>query len=269
MKKVKLTVTGFPGWHLECTAMGVKYLGETFDIHTGGIDHIPVHHTNELAQAEAAFGHDHARVWMHNEFLLDETGKMAKSKGDFLRLQTLIDKGYDPLDYRYFLLLTHYRKPVTFTWEALDAAAKARKRLTDKAIELKRTVYGGDTAAAPSSPHPSKERMAFQARFAQAINDDLNTPQALAVVHDMIKSDLAGTEKLSLLLDWDQVLGLRLKQAERSGEDVPEDIQRLVDEREAARKDKDWKRSDALRDELEEKGWQVNDTPEGPVPERL
>jgi cysteinyl-tRNA synthetase len=256
-----ITVKGFPGWHIECTAMGVKYLGERFDVHTGGIDHIPIHHTNEIAQAQGAFGHDHVRFWLHNEFLVDDSGKMAKSKGDFLRLKTIVDKGYSPLDYRYFLLLTHYRKPVMFSWAALDAAAKARKRLVGRVIELKTVVGIG-------SGKPSEDCLAWQQRFVGAINDDLNTPQAIAVVNELLKSDLADSEKLSLVLDWDQVLGLDLRRAERSDEEVPSEILALVAEREEARKNKDWARADELRDAISAQGFVVSDTPDGPRTEK-
>lgn len=250
---------GFPGWHIECTAMACDQLGEQFDIHTGGIDHIPVHHTNEIAQAQGAFGDIHARFWLHNEFLIDKQGKMSKSKGDFLRLQTILDEGFDALDYRYLCLLTHYRKPLTFSWDALTAARTARLRLTDKAIALKESC-------SPDSSM-SDARIEFQGRFASAINDDLNTSGALAVVNEMLKSDLPDDQKLSLLLSWDPVLGLRLKHAARELVDVPAEVQELVDRREAARKERDWDRADELREQIEELGWSVSDTADGPVVE--
>lgn len=249
---------GFPGWHIECTAMACMYLGEVFDIHTGGIDHIPVHHTNEIAQAQGAFGKDHVRYWLHNEFLVTDGGKMAKSKGDFLRLASVIKQGLDSLDYRYFCLLTHYRKPLTFSWDALSAAATARKRLTKRVAELKES--------APPAGAPSEERISFQARFSQAIYDDVNTPQALALVHNMLRSELSDDEKLALLLDWDAVLGLRLASATTHAE-VPKDVQALVDLREQARADKDWERADALREEILEKGYTVSDSAHGPTVE--
>ena len=247
---------GFPGWHIECTAMACKYLGEKFDIHTGGIDHIPIHHTNEIAQAEGAFGHDHVRFWLHNEFLVMDEGKMAKSTGGFLRLQTILDKGYDALDYRYFCMLTHYRKPLTFTWEGLDAARTARKRITNRVIELKNKSIVPDKL--------SDERLAYQKLFVKAINDDVNIPEALALVHDMLGSKMKEGEKLSLILDWDSVLGLRLAQAEKEEIEVPEEIKNLLEEREVARKAKNFKKSDEIRNKIREKGYDVDDTPEGP-----
>ena len=252
--------TGFPGWHIECTAMGCSELGEVFDIHTGGQDHIPVHHTNEIAQAQAAFGKNHARFWMHNEFLVDKGGKMSKSKGDFLRLQSIQEKGFHALDYRYMCLLTHYRKPLTFTYESLDAARTARKRLTSQVIDLKESAQPGGM---------DSQAREFQSRFAQALNDDLNTSQALAVVFDLLRSDLEDSQKLSRLIEWDQVLGLRLNKAARDLVSVPDTIQSLVDERELARKNKDFEKSDEIRDQLKELGWLVEDSSDGPVLSRV
>lgn len=251
---------GFPGWHVECTAMGCKELGEQFDIHTGGMDHITVHHTNEIAQARGAFGHNHAKFWMHNEFLLDKTGKMSKSKGDFLRLKTIVDKGYHPLDYRYFCLTTHYRKPLTFSFEALDAAKNAREKLTNAVIDLKENTQ-------LTTNTMSEERIDLQSRFALALNDDLNTAQALAVVHETLKSKLSDEDKLSLLLDWNQVLGLNLHKAARDS--VPQEVQELVDKREVARKNKNWELADSIRDELKDLGWEVSDTDSGSVVSKL
>ncbi len=248
---------GFPGWHIECTAMGCHYLGEQFDIHTGGIDHIPVHHTNEIAQAQGAFGRDHVRFWMHNEFLVTDGEKMAKSKGEFLRLASVIEKGFSALDYRYFCLLTHYRKPLTFTWEAIEAAATARKRLTQRVAQLKESAQPAGL--------PSAERLEFQKQFAAAVYDDCNTSQALGVVHELLKSDLSDGEKLALLLDWDSVLGLKFAAATIPSTDVPKEVQALVDEREVARKNKDWAQADKLRAEIAQRGFLVSDSEQGPV----
>lgn len=247
---------GFPGWHIECTAMACKYLGEKFDIHTGGIDHIPVHHTNEIAQAQGAFGADHVKYWLHNEFLVTEGEKMAKSKGDFLRLASIIERGFSALDYRYFCLLTHYRKPLTFSWDGLTAARTARERLTDRIVLLK--------TSAPPPGIPSQERLSWQAKFTKAAYDDINTPQALALTYDMLRSNLSDGEKLALALDWDQVLGLRLAAAQKEETSIPEEVHTLVDKREQARKSKDWARADALRDEISSHGFQVSDGADGP-----
>ncbi|MDD3460965.1 MAG: cysteine--tRNA ligase, partial [Mesotoga sp.] len=169
---------GFPGWHIECSAMSSKYLGERFDIHTGGIDHIPIHHTNEIAQSEAAFGHEWVNYWLHSEFLvIGEGEKMSKSLGNFITLQTLIDKGYDPAEYRYYLLGAHYKKQLAFTLEALDGAKSAMKRLTTKIGELK-----------GSEAPVSKLNSVLLNEFHEAINDDLNTPRALAVLWKVVDS---------------------------------------------------------------------------------
>ncbi|MFT4249992.1 MAG: cysteine--tRNA ligase [Candidatus Woesearchaeota archaeon] len=246
---------GFPGWHIECTAMGCCELGETFDIHTGGVDHISIHHTNEIAQARGAFGCNHAQFWLHNEFLVDKGGKMSKSKGDFLRLQTIIDEGYDALDYRYLCLLTHYRKPLMFSYEALDAARSARLRLTNAVIDLKESVSAGGM---------SEQRMKFQKKFTQALYDDINTSQALAVVFELLRSDLSREQQLSLILDWEQVLGLNLHKAAREVISIPQEVQELVDKREEARKNKDFSEADRLREEISKRGFVVDDTNEGP-----
>ena len=245
---------GFPGWHVECTAMGCSELGEVFDIHTGGQDHISVHHTNEIAQAKGAFGTNHARFWMHNEFLVDKSGKMSKSKGDFLRLQSVQEKGFDPLDYRYFCLLTHYRKPLSFSWEALEAARSARLRVTEKVVSLKEEVSG------LGSGKPSSMQLALQKRFSEAISDDLNTADALALVQEVLKSELSASQKLSLLLDWDAVLGLRFSQAAKQVVDAPQEVVALADKRLVARQEKDFSRADALREEIASLGWVVEDT---------
>ncbi len=249
---------GFPGWHIECTAMGCAQFGEVFDIHTGGVDHIPVHHTNEIAQARACSGKNHARFWMHNEFLVDKGGKMSKSKGDFLRLQSIIDEGFHPLDYRYFCLLTHYRKPLSFSFEALSAARSARERLTHKVISLKESSL-------PGSDMPA-ERLVFQQRFSQAIADDLNFPEAIGVVFEVLSSTLSDAHKLSLLIEWDGVLGLRLAQAER--ETAPEHVVSLAKKRDSLRAQKDFSQADALRDEILSHGWVVSDSPDGFVLQR-
>lgn len=245
---------GFPGWHIECTAMGCKYLGDTFDIHTGGEEHIPVHHTNEIAQAQGAMGHDHVRVWLHNGWLMLEGDKFSKSLGHSVRVSDLKEKGFEPMDFRYFLLQAHYHRPQTFTWEALEASKTARDRLMQKIIDFK-------DMQTPSEL--SDERMAFQSRFVERIQDDLDIPGALGVLHEMLKSDLSAHEKLSLALDWDQVFGLGLKHAHRPQVDVPPDIQALLDERKNARDEKNYQRSDEIRDQLLELGWVVSDGPDG------
>jgi len=243
---------GFPGWHIECSAMSSKYLGERFDIHTGGIDHIPIHHTNEIAQSEAAFGHEWVNYWLHSEFLvIGEGEKMSKSLGNFITLQTLIDKGYDPAEYRYYLLGAHYKKQLAFTLEALDGAKSAMKRLATNIGELK-----------GSEAPVSKPNSVLLNEFYEAINDDLNTPRALAVLWKVVDSeDLRPGEKLSLINEFDRVLGLGLSEIET--EVIPEEVEELADQRDQARKDMDWKKADELRKLISEKGYEVLDERDG------
>ncbi|MBN2052458.1 cysteine--tRNA ligase [Candidatus Woesearchaeota archaeon] len=246
---------GYPGWHIECSAMSSHYLGEQFDIHTGGIDHIPVHHTNEIAQAEAAFQKKPwVKYWLHGEFLVMDKGKMAKSAGGFLTLQSLIDKGYDPLAYRYFCLGTHYRKQLMFSWEGLDTAASAYNSLKNRISEIKRQA-GGEV-------NPEfKEK--YRTIFMQAVNDDLNMPQALANLNQMITDNaMSPNTKLELIADFDEILGFDLLKEEKI--DIPVDVQELVDKREEARKKKDFKLSDKIRADIKVKGYVLEDTSEGP-----
>jgi cysteinyl-tRNA synthetase len=245
---------GFPGWHIECSAMSMKYLGETFDIHTGGVDHIPVHHNNEIAQSESATGQTYVNYWLHNAFVNIEGGKMAKSEGNFLRLQTLKDKGISPLAYRYWLLGGRYNTPMNFSWEALEGAKNAFAKLEARIIELGTTV--GEINAA------------YNQKFTDHINDDLDTPQALALVWEVLKDEsLNNADKKATILEFDNVLGLKL--GIHSEEKIPENIYILVAEREDARKNKDFAKSDELRAEIEKHGYTVKDTSEGPKISRV
>ncbi|MCE5325209.1 MAG: cysteine--tRNA ligase [Planctomycetaceae bacterium] len=239
---------GFPGWHIECSAMAVKYLGERLDIHCGGIDHIAVHHTNEIAQAEAALGHKWCNWWMHGEFLTFGA-KMSKSSGEFLTLQALIDKGYDPLAYRFFLLGAHYRQQLAFTWEGLDAAASAIKRL--KRIVLDLRAAGGQ--GSPVAAHVE----AFQA----AAFDDLNMPQALAAMWAAAKDTAAPpADVYATLLEMDRVLGLGFADMQEDTSAISDaEIERLIAERTAARKAKDFKRGDEIRKQLADLGVEIMD----------
>ncbi|MFH0852363.1 MAG: DALR domain-containing protein, partial [bacterium] len=240
-------IKGFPGWHIECSAMSRKYLGEQFDIHCGGIDHIPVHHTNEIAQSEAAFGKIPARFWLHNEFLLIDGGKMAKSEGDILTIQTLIDKGFDPLAYRYLNLTAHYRSKLNFTWESLKAAQSALLNLYQ--------IFG-------EYPDGGKISSAYQKDFQDAINDDLNIPEALAVVWKLVKDEkISEADKKETLLDFDKVFALGLDKIKKA--EVPPKIINLSQKREAARAKKDWAKADELRQKIEQAGWQIEDTEKG------
>ncbi|MCC7041042.1 MAG: cysteine--tRNA ligase [Burkholderiales bacterium] len=241
---------GFPGWHIECSAMAQKYLGDYFDIHCGGEDHIPVHHTNEIAQTQARVGTRLANFWMHGYFLLMNDAKMAKSAGEFLRVQSLIERGYDPLVYRYLCLTAHYRTQMSFSWEAMDAAATALDRMRNGVHALP-----GDPAAQPDP--------AYLARFTHEINDDLNMPRALAVAWEALRGDRAPAVKRATLLRFDDVLGLRLAQWQPVTHEVPAAVTALAEARAAARKAKQWSEADRLRGELLALGWEMEDQPAG------
>jgi cysteinyl-tRNA synthetase len=240
---------GFPGWHIECSAMSMKYLGEHFDIHAGGVDHIPVHHTNEIAQNQGAVGHRVVERWLHGEFLVLDKAKMAKSGEGFITLQTLTEKGFEPLAYRYFCLQTHYRQKLSFSWEAVEAAENAL-------INVWAIVGEYDL-----SPIGCAE---YEVRFLEAINDDLNTPKALAVMWDLLKDKEmpAGAKKRSLL-KFDTVLGLGL--AEIKQIKIPGRVKKLVQERQSARDRQAWAEADQLRQQIAAEGFNVEDTPAGPV----
>ena len=240
---------GFPGWHIECSAMSAKYLGTFFDIHCGGEDHIPVHHTNEIAQTQACYGTTLANFWLHGYFLQFNDAKMAKSSGEFLRLQSLLDRGYEPLAYRYFCLNASYRAKLNFTWESLESAAKAFKRLC-----LLNYEWG-------PAGIPDKQ---YMARFISHINRDLNMPQALALTWELAKSDLPAATKKATLGKFDEVLGLRLAEWRPSEEVIPDEIVALVEARQQARVEKRWPDADALRDQIIAAGYAVADTPQGP-----
>lgn len=251
---------GFPGWHIECSTMSSKYLGERFDIHTGGIDHIAVHHTNEIAQSEAAFGHDWVNFWLHCDFLvMNNSGKMAKSKGNFIRLKDLEDRGYSPGDYRYYLLNAHYRKPLAFSFEALDGAKKTMRN-------LRNSIMSPETSAVEIQ---EEEYNFYMKLFIEAINDDLNTPRALAVMWKLLENKSVSRQTKSKLIEqFDRVFGLDLLKEETHFE-VPEEINVIISTREKARKEKDWEKADELRTLLREKGFDVNDTQEGSVVHKI
>ncbi|MDR2244323.1 MAG: cysteine--tRNA ligase [Burkholderiales bacterium] len=240
---------GFPGWHIECSAMAQRYLGDYFDIHCGGEDHLSIHHTNEIAQTEARVGTRLAHFWMHGYFLLLNDAKMAKSAGEFLRIQSLMDRGYDPLAYRYLCLTAHYRKQLTFTWDALDAAQTALERLRQGFFALP------ESDAAPDA--------ALVERYTADLNDDLNLPRALAIVWETLRGTLDPATKRATLAHFDDALGLRLAEWRPAEIAIPDDIRTLADNRLAARKAKNWAESDRLRDALKAAGWDVEDAPDG------
>ena len=240
---------GFPGWHIECSAMSAKYLGNYFDIHCGGEDHITVHHTNEIAQTEACFGTRLANFWMHGYFLQFDDERMSKSSGEFLRLQVLIDRGYDPLAYRFFNMSAHYRTKLNYSWDGLDSAAKSLDRLRNLVFE-----WGV----------PGIVDEEYTAQFTAQINDDLNMPRALAVTWDLARSSLPNATKKATILIFDRVLGLGLGEWQPKTEIIPEDIISLASERQTARSEKRWSDADALRDRIAEAGFEIEDTPKGP-----
>ncbi len=252
---------GYPGWHIECSAMSMKYLGEHFDIHCGGIDAIPVHHTNEIAQSEAATGHTWVNYWCHGEFLLMGDAKMSKSSGGFVTLPVLEEKGYDALDYRYFCLTGHYRSQLRFSYEALDGARSARRSLMEKIAALK-----AETGPAEKVGDAAKE---YMDSFDAAMENDLGAPEAVARLWQMMKdSSVPAADKLAAAYHMDGILGLRLDKAEAEERIGSEDDLRLLDERTAAKKAKDYARADEIRAELERRGYIVKDTPQGAVLQR-
>ncbi len=240
---------GFPGWHLECSAMSTKYLGHTFDIHTGGVDLAPIHHNNEIAQSESSSGSELAHYWLHNEFVNVVGAKMAKSEGNQITLKSIEEKGHSPIAYRYLLLMAHYRTPVNFSWQALEAAENAYRKLKEL------------TVAFPADGKIDKE---YKEEFEKAIEDDLNTPEALAVVWRLVKDeDVSSADKRTTLLNFDKVLGLDLGNNEFRVKELSSDVEKLLEERVLARKRRDWKRSDELRQEIRKLGWSVKDTADG------
>jgi cysteinyl-tRNA synthetase len=246
--------------------MSMKYLGESFDIHAGGIDHIPVHHTNEIAQSEAATGHKWVNYWLHNEFLVLSNGKMSKSKGGFLTLQTLIDSGYDALDYRYFLLGGHYRSQLQFSYEALDSAKASRKALADRILALKSRLGDKALPALAELPEAAASRLeAFRGHLA----DDLSTPRALAELWGLLRDTaLEPGAALAAAYDMDRVLGLRLAEVAAApvaaaDPELASWAEGLIAERAAAKKAKDWARADAIRAEFKAKGLVLEDSASG------
>jgi cysteinyl-tRNA synthetase len=257
---------GFPGWHIECSAMSLRHLGEYVDIHTGGIDNKFPHHEDEIAQSEGALGHKVVSIWMHGEFLTLGEAKMAKSAGNIIRVTNLPEKGFEPLDFRYLALTAHYRSKLDFTEGAMKAAAHGLRRLRRAAVEPQ-----ADGDAVVATVDLSAEPMAsYRARFTEAIADDLATPVALVVAHAVAAAeDLTPPQRRALLLDFDRVLGLDLwSPAEIAPETWPADIQSLLDRRAAARAGHDYATSDELRDELAALGVEVRDTPQGQLATR-
>jgi len=246
--------TGFPGWHTECVAMSRKELGLPFDIHCGGIDHLSVHHPNEIAQAEAAYKKPLANFWLHGEFLIINEDKMAKSEDNFIILKTLQDKNISPLALRYLYLTTHYRSKLNFSWESLMAAQNALHRIYE-------TISGWKKVG--------KADQKYQEQFLDFINDDLDTPKTIALAWQLIDADLSSGTKLSTLFEFDKIFDLNLKNIWHKSRKIPNEINKLIAQREKARQEKNWPESDQLREEIKKLGYQVEDTTIGPTIKKI
>ncbi len=243
----------YPGWHLECSAMSYKYLGEHFDIHTGGMDHIPIHHENEIAQSKGFCGKIPANFWMHVDFLQVNGGKMAKSLNNLYTLDDLSKKGYEPLVYRMFNFTSNYKTPINFTFEAMDSAKIALNRL--------REGYLAHTQG--NEEIEDKVIKEYETKFLESINDNLNMPVAMSVVWEVVKSPEKSKKLANLLLKFDEVLGFNLKDYKNEKQEIPQEILELVEQRNQARENKDWAKSDELRDYIQSKGYEIKDTKEG------
>ncbi|PID83369.1 cysteine--tRNA ligase [Candidatus Campbellbacteria bacterium] len=240
---------GFPGWHLECSAMAWKLLGDTIDIKMGGIEHIPIHHTNEIAQSENTTGKNYANFYLHNEHLLVDGKKMSKSEGTSYLLSDIIDKGYSPLDLRFLFLQAHYRSKQNFTWDSLEASKKAFDKIKNKLGQIESV---------------GKINSEFQKKFLEKIEDDFNTPEALAVLHEVLKSDIPDQDKKATILDFDKIFGLKLSEVQKEKEEeMPQEVAQILEQRKQAREEKNWQKSDELRDKLAELGYIVKDGPDG------
>ena len=238
---------GFPGWHIECSVMSNKHLGKTIDIHMGGIEHIPVHHTNEIAQSESANSVKFTNYWLHNEHLLVDNKKMSKSDGNIVAIDDLRKKNINPLSLRYLFLQAHYRSKINFTWESMESAQKGYNNLIEQVKNL------GDKIGNINEEYKNK--------FIEKINNDFNTPQGLVIIHEMLKSDISSSDKLATIFDFDKVLGLKLNKIKKII--IPEEIKKLAKKRKEARENKKWDEADIIRKEIEEKGFKIKDSSQG------
>ena len=252
---------GYPGWHIECSVISLKNLGEQMDIHCGGVDHIPVHHTNEIAQTESFTGKDWVKYWWHGEFLIDNNGKMSKSSGEFLTLSLIEKKGFNPLSYRYFVLNSHYRKQLAFSFDSLASAENAYFKLKSRVKAIKEN---SDDKQAENTEIVNK----YKGEFKKCLEDDLNTANAITVLYDMLKSDdVSNSEKLALTADFEKVLSLELLKDEADDNNVHDDlakyIEEMIEKRQEAKKNKNFQLADSIRAELLEKGIVLEDTRQG------
>ncbi len=243
---------GYPGWHIECTGISIHYCGEFLDIHGGGVDNIFPHHTNEIAQSEAYLGHKWCNYWFHNEHLMDETGKMSKSKGATLTVSVLKEKGYDPLSYRFMCLTSHYRKQLVFSYEILENASKSYQKLKQKISNIKKEGEINQTIY-----------QTYDEQFKAFLSNDLNTSNAITLIYDLLKSDTNNTTKLALIKSWDQVLSLDLIKEKDHPMIEEEYILKMIEKRKIAKQNKDYELADQIRMELENTGIILIDTREG------
>lgn len=246
---------GYPGWHIECSGISLHYCGEYLDIHGGGVDNIFPHHTNEIAQSESYLGHKWCNYWFHNEHLMDETGKMSKSKGATLTVSVLKEKGYDPLAYRFMCLTSHYRRQLVFSYDILDNAETSYRKLKNKVLSLKEDGQVNE-----------EKKQEFDKMFKNHLSNDLNTSNAITLIYDLLKSDINDSTKLSLIKEWDQVLSLDLTSKEEMKMDIDEQyINEMIEKRNKAKNEKDFETSDKIRNELEKQGIILKDTREGTI----
>lgn len=254
---------GFPGWHIECSSMSMEYLGETIDIHTGGVDHIQIHHTNEIAQSEAATGKPFVRFWLHAGHLLVDGQKMSKSLGNFYRLKDLKEKGFDLLSLRLLFLNSTYRQEMNFTWKSMKAAQNAFDSLKDYVLGIKEQMARGERI---SLSREKEEKISqFRQKFIEVVNDNLNTSQALAILWEVVKNNIPPTDKHDLLTLFDEVLGLGIDKMGRKRIEIPEEIEQLIEERDKLRAEKKFQEADEIRKKIEEKDYYLEDTPDGTV----
>ncbi len=245
----------YPGWHIECSSMGKKYLGNEFDIHTGGIDLIPTHHENEIAQSKGLTGENPAKFWMHGEYLLIDGGKMSKSLGNVYLLSDIINKGYSPLAYKMFCFSASYRNKINFTWEAIESANKSLIKLKEA---YKKHLEGNDEVS-------NEKIYELENKFHSAVNDDLNMPLAMSIVWETAKHEKKSRKIAELLLKFDNVLGIKIDKQEETNSEIPKEVLELVEKRKLARQNKNWQKSDELRDEIIKKGYTLKDTKEGMI----